>query len=169
VERAGRHRDIPANAGRSQPGSVYPLTFVDRIADEKTEQCWKAVHLENEYLRVIMLPRLGGRIHVALDKTNGDGFITARSSTSQPGWPGWAVDQRWHRVQLDPAPPAQQIHAGRRLRQMQLPRHWRYVLISSAAGQWPARLADRLVGDVHGMVRDSGDAQAPGHGSQPQA
>ena len=101
MERAGRHRDIPANAGGSQPGSVYPLAFVDRIAHEKTEQCWKAVHLENEYLRVTTLPRLGGRIHVALDKTNGDGLILPpdRHQASRVGlagpWISVGIECNW--------------------------------------------------------------------------
>ena len=52
-------------------GKVYPLPFVDRIAVEETARSWQAVHLENELLRVMILPELGGRIHVALDKTSG--------------------------------------------------------------------------------------------------
>src|SRR5512137_2483904 len=56
-------------------GRVYPLPFTDRITTEKTPQRWKAVWLENEYLRVMVLPEIGGRIHVAQDKTNGYDFI----------------------------------------------------------------------------------------------
>ena len=36
---------------------------------------WDAVHIENEFLRVMVLPELGGRIHAALDKTNGYDFV----------------------------------------------------------------------------------------------
>src|SRR5262245_3622543 len=56
-------------------GRVYPLPFIDRIAIEATNRSWQAVHLENEYLRVMILPELGGRIHLALDKTNGYDLI----------------------------------------------------------------------------------------------
>ena len=56
-------------------GKVYPLPVVGRVADVKTDVDWDAVHLENEYLRVMLLPALGGRIHVARDKTNGYDFI----------------------------------------------------------------------------------------------
>jgi tetratricopeptide (TPR) repeat protein len=56
-------------------GKVYPLPFTDRIAETKTDRAWKAVWLENEYLRVMILPEIGGRIHVAQDKTNGYDFI----------------------------------------------------------------------------------------------
>src|SRR5271166_1816744 len=56
-------------------GRVYPLPFTDRISETKTDRAWKAVWLENEYLRVMVLPEIGGRIHVAQDKTNGYDFI----------------------------------------------------------------------------------------------
>src|ERR1700685_2450347 len=56
-------------------GKVYPLPFTDRIADTKTDRAWTAVWLENEFLQVMILPELGGRIHIARDKTNGYDFI----------------------------------------------------------------------------------------------
>lgn len=56
-------------------GRVYPLPFIDRIADVPVDHQWQAVHLENEYLRVMILPELGGRIHLARDKSNGYDFI----------------------------------------------------------------------------------------------
>ncbi len=56
-------------------GKVYPLPFTDRIAEEKTDRAWKAVWIENEYLKVLILPELGGRIHAIHDKTNGYDLI----------------------------------------------------------------------------------------------
>ncbi|HVS53112.1 MAG TPA: DUF5107 domain-containing protein [Opitutaceae bacterium] len=56
-------------------GKVYPLPVIDRIAEKKTDRSWDAVHLENEFLRLTILPEIGGRIHVAQDKTNGYDFI----------------------------------------------------------------------------------------------
>jgi tetratricopeptide (TPR) repeat protein len=52
-------------------GRVYPLPCTDRIASTPRPQAWNAVFLENEYLLVMLLPELGGRIHRILDKTNG--------------------------------------------------------------------------------------------------
>lgn len=40
-------------------GRVYPLPFIDRIADAPVDRAWQAIHLENEYLRVLILPELG--------------------------------------------------------------------------------------------------------------
>ena len=56
-------------------GKVYPLPCTDRIAEKKTTRLWPAVWLENRYLRVMILPEIGGRIHLAQDKTNGYDFI----------------------------------------------------------------------------------------------
>jgi len=56
-------------------GKVYPLPFIDRIAERPVERAWKAVFLENDYLRVMVLPELGGRIHRIQDKTNGYDLI----------------------------------------------------------------------------------------------
>ena len=70
-------------------GRVYPLPFTDRIATEKTPHRWKAVWLENEYLRIMVLPEIGGRIHVAQDKTNGYDFIY-RQTVVKPALVGLA-------------------------------------------------------------------------------
>jgi hypothetical protein len=51
-------------------GRVYPLPFTDRIEEKAVPRKWKALWIENEYLRVLVLPELGGRIHAILDKTN---------------------------------------------------------------------------------------------------
>jgi tetratricopeptide (TPR) repeat protein len=56
-------------------GKVYPLPFTDRIAEKPVARKWKAVWMENEFLRVLVLPELGGRIHVLQDKTNGYDLI----------------------------------------------------------------------------------------------
>jgi len=56
-------------------GKVYPLPFTDRIAEEPVDRKWKAVWIENEFLRAMVLPEIGGRIHVLQDKTNGYDLI----------------------------------------------------------------------------------------------
>lgn len=52
-------------------GRVYPLPFTDRIAEKPQPRAWDAVYIENEFIRVMLLPQLGGRIHRLTDKTNG--------------------------------------------------------------------------------------------------
>jgi tetratricopeptide (TPR) repeat protein len=56
-------------------GKVYPLPFTDRIAEKPVDRQWKAIWIENEFLRAMVLPELGGRIHVLQDKTNGYDLI----------------------------------------------------------------------------------------------
>src|SRR5580698_7245986 len=70
-------------------GKVYPLPVIDRIATEPCEHSWQAVHLENEYLRVMVLPEIGGRIHVGYDKINGYDFLY-RQNVIKPALVGLA-------------------------------------------------------------------------------
>lgn len=48
---------------------VYPYPFLDSLGSEKTNKSWKAVYLENEYLKVTVLPELGGHVYQIFDKT----------------------------------------------------------------------------------------------------
>lgn len=56
-------------------GKVYPYPVIEKIYDEKVDQEYRAVFLENEYLKIMILPELGGRIQRAYDKTNGYDFV----------------------------------------------------------------------------------------------
>lgn len=56
-------------------GRVYPLPVTDRLGHEKKDKFWDCYTLENEYLKVQVLPEIGGRIHMGQDKTNGYHFI----------------------------------------------------------------------------------------------
>ncbi|MGA2555915.1 MAG: DUF5107 domain-containing protein [Verrucomicrobiota bacterium] len=56
-------------------GQVYPLPFTDRIAEKPVNRKWRAVWIENEFLRALVLPEIGGRIHAIQDKTNGCDLI----------------------------------------------------------------------------------------------
>ncbi len=56
-------------------GAVYPYPVIDRILDEKADQEYIALFLENRYLKIMVLPELGGRVQMALDKTNNYHFV----------------------------------------------------------------------------------------------
>lgn len=56
-------------------GKVYPYPAIEKISDEKRDKEYEAVFLENDYLKVMVLPQLGGRIQRAYDKTNGYDFV----------------------------------------------------------------------------------------------
>ncbi|HEX3893438.1 MAG TPA: DUF5107 domain-containing protein [Terracidiphilus sp.] len=70
-------------------GRVYPLPFIDHIATEPAPQVWKALHIENEYIRLMILPEIGGRIHVGFDKTTGYDFFY-RQNVIKPALVGLA-------------------------------------------------------------------------------
>ncbi|MHC4116036.1 MAG: DUF5107 domain-containing protein [Planctomycetota bacterium] len=50
---------------------VYPYTMQDDLSRTKADRTYKALFLENEYLKVTCLPELGGRLHSVFDKTEG--------------------------------------------------------------------------------------------------
>lgn len=50
---------------------IYPYPLNDVLLDRKREREYTGVFLENEYVRVLILPEIGGRLHGAEDKTNG--------------------------------------------------------------------------------------------------
>lgn len=70
-------------------GRVYPLPVIDRIATEPVRRWWRALHLENEFIRIMVLPEIGGRIHIGYDKTNGYDFFY-RQNVIKPALVGLA-------------------------------------------------------------------------------
>ncbi|HSU45684.1 MAG TPA: DUF5107 domain-containing protein, partial [Arthrobacter sp.] len=70
-------------------GKVYPMPFIDSIEPAKTPRLWQAIHLENRYVRLMLLPEIGGRIHVGYDKTAGYDFFY-RNNVIKPGLVGLA-------------------------------------------------------------------------------
>lgn len=66
---------IEKRAYQGSSGKVYPLPVTEKISDEKEDVAYKALILENEYLYVMILPEIGGKIHRAYDKTNGYDFV----------------------------------------------------------------------------------------------
>ena len=56
-------------------GKLYPYPTTEEISFTRTDKVWHAVWLENDYLKVMVLPELGGRIQRALDKTNNYDFV----------------------------------------------------------------------------------------------
>ncbi len=54
---------------------VYRNPGTDQVSDHAVERAGAAVHVENEYVRLMVLPGIGGRIHVGMDWTNGYDFL----------------------------------------------------------------------------------------------
>jgi len=49
---------------------IYPYPFQDRVTDIREKQTYKVLYLENDYIRLSILPELGGRLFSAVDRTN---------------------------------------------------------------------------------------------------
>ncbi len=56
-------------------GKIYPYPAIEKISDVKVDKEYNAVYLENDYIKIMVLPQIGGRIQRAYDKTNGYDFI----------------------------------------------------------------------------------------------
>lgn len=56
-------------------GVVYPYPVIEKIEDTCKEQGYHAIYLENEYIKVMILPELGGRVQMAFDKIKQRHFI----------------------------------------------------------------------------------------------
>ncbi len=56
-------------------GVVYPYPVIERISDERVDKEYNAIYIENEYLKVMILPELGGRVQMAYDKVKQRHFV----------------------------------------------------------------------------------------------
>ncbi|MFI5387039.1 MAG: DUF5107 domain-containing protein, partial [Fimbriimonadales bacterium] len=70
-------------------GKVYPMPVIDTVSHDKVDKVYEAIHIENEYLYVMILSEIGGRIHIAIDKTNDYDFIY-RQNVIKPALVGLA-------------------------------------------------------------------------------
>ena len=66
-----KHRIHQRSSGNPYPSKV--VVAVDRTAPQNRD--YTLIRLENAYLRIEILPQLGGRIYSALDKTTGYDFF----------------------------------------------------------------------------------------------
>ena len=64
-------------------GHIYPYPAQTNLGDKLTMESYDMVYLENEYLKVTILPAFGGRLFSAIDKTNGHELFH-RNSTIKP-------------------------------------------------------------------------------------
>jgi len=58
----------------------YPYTMRTDIRETESVHAWRALYLENEYLKCTILPQLGGHIYTCVDKINGKSMFYANPS-----------------------------------------------------------------------------------------
>lgn len=56
-------------------GYVYPHPVIEKIYDNKEDKVYKACFIENKYLKIMILPELGGRVQMAFDKVKQRHFV----------------------------------------------------------------------------------------------
>lgn len=71
-------------------GKVYPVPFIDKVYDHKTDKSYDAAILENEFVKLVMLPEIGGRIFEAQDKTNNNYNFFYQQKVIKPALVGLA-------------------------------------------------------------------------------
>lgn len=72
----------------------YPYTLRTNLTGEKDQHVWRAVFLENEYLKCTVLPDIGGHLYTCVDKISGQPMFYANPSIkkAQIGYRGaWAA------------------------------------------------------------------------------
>ena len=72
----------------------YPYTLRKNLTGQKQEHAWRAVFLENEYLKCTVLPDIGGHLYTCIYKVSGQPMFYANPSIkkAQIGYRGaWAA------------------------------------------------------------------------------
>jgi tetratricopeptide (TPR) repeat protein len=72
----------------------YPYTLRKNLTGQKHDHVWRAVFLENEYLKCSVLPDIGGHLYTCIDKISGESMFYANPSIkkAQIGYRGaWAA------------------------------------------------------------------------------
>lgn len=54
---------------------LYPYFRYDGFTDKPVQKEWKVVELENDYIKVLIFPEVGGKIWTAIEKSTGQPFI----------------------------------------------------------------------------------------------
>ena len=56
-------------------GAIYPYPLYDNLLDVRGNKTYQADYLENKYVKICVLPELGGRVLSATDKTDGYDYV----------------------------------------------------------------------------------------------
>jgi tetratricopeptide (TPR) repeat protein len=72
----------------------YPYTLRDNLTNRRVDHKWRAIYLENEYLKCSVLPDIGGHLYTCIDKISGQSMFYANPSIKKAniGYRGaWAA------------------------------------------------------------------------------
>ena len=54
---------------------IYPYFRFDGFTDKPVQKEWKVIELENDFIKIMILPEVGGKIWSAIEKSTGKNFI----------------------------------------------------------------------------------------------
>ena len=72
----------------------YPYVLRENLTSRRVNHDWRAIYLENEYLKCSVLPDIGGHLYTCIDKLSGQSMFYANSSIKKAavGYRGaWAA------------------------------------------------------------------------------
>jgi hypothetical protein len=78
----------------------YPYTLRANLTNQRTDHAWRALFLENEYLKCSVLPDLGGHLYTCTDKISGQPMFYANPSIKKAAISYRGAWRRLHRVQF---------------------------------------------------------------------
>lgn len=71
-------------------GKIYPVPFIDKVSDAARPVTYSSARLENEFVRLVLLPEIGGRILIGQDKSNANYDFFYRQDVIKPALVGLA-------------------------------------------------------------------------------
>jgi hypothetical protein len=77
-------RFYDGRAYQGAQGRVYPYPIYESLSNTREMKAYDMVYLENDYIKINILPEIGGRLFGALDKTNNYDYIY-RQHVIKPG------------------------------------------------------------------------------------
>ena len=60
---------------QASSGAVYPHPVIEKISDTAVDKEWQVIYIENAYIKLMVIPELGGRIQMAWDKIRERHFV----------------------------------------------------------------------------------------------
>ncbi len=59
----------------AKPGKIYPYFRFDGYTNNPVDQDWKIIEMENDWIRVLIAPEIGGKVLGAIEKSTGNEFL----------------------------------------------------------------------------------------------
>ncbi len=86
---------------QASSGKIYPYPIIDKISNKKVNKEYDVIIIENDYIEIMIMPTLGGRIQYGYDKIN-DYYFFYRNEVIKPAlvglcgpWISGGVEFNW--------------------------------------------------------------------------